>query len=67
MARSLKLLVIAEGVETRERLSLLEALGCHEVQGFLLGRPSPAAQLDAVLDDASRVLQHIRADSFAAG
>ena len=51
---------MAEGVETLEQLSLLETLGCHEVQGYLLGRPSPAAHLDAVLADASSVLRQVR-------
>lgn len=47
MARSLQLRVIAEGVETREQLALLVGFGCDEVQGFLLGRPMPAADLAA--------------------
>ena len=33
--------VIAEGVEEPEQLEALRALGCAEVQGFLLGRPAP--------------------------
>jgi EAL domain-containing protein (putative c-di-GMP-specific phosphodiesterase class I) len=47
MGRSLQLRVIAEGVETREQLALLVGFGCDEVQGFLLGRPMPAADLAA--------------------
>jgi diguanylate cyclase (GGDEF)-like protein/PAS domain S-box-containing protein len=45
MSRSLRLDVTAEGVETKEQLAMLRALGCNFVQGYLLGRPRSAAQL----------------------
>jgi diguanylate cyclase (GGDEF)-like protein/PAS domain S-box-containing protein len=41
LAHSLKLKVVAEGVESHEQARLLHLLGCDEVQGFLLGRPIP--------------------------
>jgi diguanylate cyclase len=41
MSRNLNLEVTAEGVETVEQFELLCAQGCHELQGFLLGRPMP--------------------------
>jgi len=31
--------VVAEGIETEEQLKLVIAQGCHEGQGYLLGRP----------------------------
>ena len=43
MARSLNITVVAEGVETQAQIDLLVSLGCTMVQGFLLGRPLPAA------------------------
>jgi diguanylate cyclase (GGDEF)-like protein len=43
MAERLGLGVTAEGVETDRQLNLLVSQGCSEVQGFLLGRPMPAA------------------------
>ncbi len=39
MAHSLKLKVIAEGVETREQLLFLEDRGCDEMQGYYLSKP----------------------------
>lgn len=39
MARSLRLQVIAEGVETEEQAAFLAAHGCLKMQGYLLGRP----------------------------
>jgi diguanylate cyclase (GGDEF)-like protein/PAS domain S-box-containing protein len=49
MAGSLNLTVTAEGVETREQLSVLQAQGCDQVQGFLTGRPTPQAALSALI------------------
>jgi diguanylate cyclase (GGDEF)-like protein len=40
MARGLGLAVTAEGIETREQLARVRALGCDSAQGFLLARPS---------------------------
>ncbi len=41
MATALEMTVVAEGVETREQLRLLQLLGCHEVQGYLISRALP--------------------------
>ena len=41
MGRSLKLRVIAEGVETREELAFLQAHQCDEAQGYYFSRPVP--------------------------
>ena len=41
--------VVAEGVETRDQLAVLEELGCDEAQGFLIERVLPAAELDLPL------------------
>jgi diguanylate cyclase (GGDEF)-like protein/PAS domain S-box-containing protein len=53
MARSLKLDVVAEGLESREQLEVIRDAGCHEVQGFFFAHPLPA---DRVILD--RVLPH---------
>jgi len=45
MAHSLGLLVVAEGVETREQLTLLDELGCDLAQGHYFSQPVPAKEL----------------------
>jgi diguanylate cyclase (GGDEF)-like protein len=42
LARHLDKTVVAEGVEKPHQLAALRRLGCHEAQGFLLGRPVAA-------------------------
>jgi EAL domain-containing protein (putative c-di-GMP-specific phosphodiesterase class I) len=46
MATSLKMEVIAEGVETIEQLRYLEAHGCNAIQGYYFSRPLPAAEVE---------------------
>jgi EAL domain-containing protein (putative c-di-GMP-specific phosphodiesterase class I) len=49
MAQSLKLRVIAEGVETREELEFLRARDCDEAQGYYFSRPVPAEEFEKLL------------------
>jgi EAL domain-containing protein (putative c-di-GMP-specific phosphodiesterase class I) len=49
LGRSLKLELIAEGVETAEQRQVLARLGCHTYQGYLYGRPVPVADFEALL------------------
>ncbi len=55
MSRALGCTVTAEGVETEEQLEALRALDCERVQGFLLARPMPASELEALLSSPNVV------------
>lgn len=63
LAHSLRLQVIAEGVETEAQLSVLRALQCDEYQGFLCSKPIPAAELRRLLAN-SKAPVAVRADHF---
>ncbi len=52
MAHRLELEVVAEGVETEQQRDFIARHGCDEVQGFLFGRPMPAAQATRLLREA---------------
>ncbi|HWI05064.1 MAG TPA: bifunctional diguanylate cyclase/phosphodiesterase, partial [Acidimicrobiales bacterium] len=45
LAHALRLRIVAEGVETPANLALIAELGCDTAQGYLLGKPLPAAML----------------------
>ena len=50
LAHSLKLEVIAEGVETPEQLAFLQKRQCNEAQGFYFGKPVPVAEFAALFN-----------------
>ena len=49
IAKSLKLDLIAEGVETDEQKEFLLSQGCNKIQGYLYARPMPADKIDKML------------------
>ena len=61
LAHSLKLKVVAEGVETREQLDFLRAHDCDQAQGYLLARPMPAEAVSALLGASRCWLGDVRA------
>lgn len=49
LGKSLDIPVLAEGIETAEQMEMLQAEGCNEGQGYLLGHPLPLSELTAQL------------------
>ncbi|MEP6789165.1 MAG: EAL domain-containing protein, partial [Acidobacteriota bacterium] len=53
LAKSLRLHVIAEGIETAHKLETLQSLGCELGQGYLFARPFPAGEIEALMADSN--------------
>ena len=49
LAHSLNIIVVAEGIETKEQYDLLENLGCDELQGYYISKPLQAEKFEAFL------------------
>ena len=49
LAHTLRLRVVAEGVETQEQLRFLRLLRCDEIQGYLISRPLPVEGIEKLL------------------
>lgn len=49
IAKALGMTVICEGIETREQLAFLKAIGCDEVQGFYYARPMERTGFERLL------------------
>ncbi|MDI3243212.1 EAL domain-containing protein [Arthrobacter sp. AL08] len=60
IARSLGLQVTAEGVETEAQARKLLRMGCDSLQGYLFGKPGPAASLPAANQRATRAMSVLR-------
>jgi len=54
LARTLDVELIAEGIDTREQLTFLEAEGCNEGQGYLISTSLPAERLAAFVQNTMR-------------
>lgn len=51
LAHALDMSVVAEGVETREQMSMLKQLGCEYGQGYFFSRPLIAAAAEQIIKD----------------
>lgn len=49
LGHGLGIKVVAEGVETEGQLAYLRQAGCDEIQGYLINRPVPGKELEAML------------------
>jgi len=49
LAKSMRIAVLAEGVETSDQLSFLKKEGCTLIQGYYLSQPKPAADIPALI------------------
>ena len=57
LGRHMGMKVLAEGVETRAQLERLRALGCDEIQGYLIAKPMPLPDLEQwLIDDVEDAL-----------
>jgi diguanylate cyclase (GGDEF)-like protein len=54
LARSLRLKVVAEGVETEDQANILRLLRCDQMQGYLFSKPLPAGELAGLLGKVGR-------------
>lgn len=60
MAHSLRLRVIAEGVETLEQLEFLRSQQCDEIQGYLICKPAPAEEIYKFLEEDLNLEQRLK-------
>ena len=68
LTRTLGIRSVAEGVESPEHLRMVREAGCDLAQGWLLGRPMPAADVPAWVDRLhSGDLRHLCAPPTARG
>jgi len=67
LGHSLRLNVVAEGVETEEQAQILRDLDCDEMQGWLFSKALPAEEFEALLRAApnSTIMRHRNADRTA--
>jgi diguanylate cyclase (GGDEF)-like protein len=62
MAKSLKVHVVAEGVETLDQFSILKEMGCDLFQGYLFARPAPAAAaIQALVENRAKTKSFVGA------
>jgi EAL domain-containing protein (putative c-di-GMP-specific phosphodiesterase class I) len=67
LASSLRMQVVAEGIETHDQLRIMRGLNCQEFQGFLFSKPIPEHEIENILrswDIADRVADNASIQSL---
>ena len=59
LAHTLRLKVIAEGIEREDQLAFLRLMRCDEGRGYLVGRPAPSASITARLSCAENFVSEV--------
>lgn len=62
MAKYLEVPVIAEGVETKEQLDALKAIGCDIVQGYYFSRPLPPEEFESFLEKRKEIADEMQSE-----
>ena len=57
LGRTLHMGVVAEGVETREQLAILQEYGCPQGQGYYFSRPVPAVKFGHLLKHGAQAIE----------
>ena len=65
LAHSLKMKVVAEGIELPQHLAFLTGENCDIGQGYLFSRPVPAAEFEALIRKQPNFIKSMQADSTA--
>ncbi len=65
LAHAIRMEVVAEGIETRDQLEMLDADGCDIGQGFGLSRPVPATEFAAILAAGGALTERLRVKRVA--
>ena len=64
LAHSLRLKVVAEGVETAAQLDFLKAVGCDEYQGYHFARPLPSNEFERVVREKAKLLEFTQEEAM---
>jgi len=65
MAKSLRMAVVAEGIESQEQGEFMRAHGCDKSQGYFYSKPLPASQIAPLLARQERKMRPAAAEAMA--